>query len=68
MSLIRTGIDIRRTKPVYKNLPTKKGVIEIGASDLAAGAYSGIAKPTKSMEEIRTAKSFAEIRNFTCDT
>ncbi|MFT5997420.1 MAG: hypothetical protein ACI9RV_003031, partial [Glaciecola sp.] len=35
VSLIRAGIDIRRTGPSCKNLIAKKDVIEIGSSDLA---------------------------------
>jgi hypothetical protein len=66
VSLIRAGIDIRRTGPSCNNLSTKKGVIEIGSSDLASGLIDGIAKPTKSIQEIRIAEKFADLRDFVC--
>jgi hypothetical protein len=66
VSLIRAGIDIRRTGPSCKNLIAKKDVIEIGSSDLASGLIDGIAKPTKSIQKIRNAKDFEDLRDFSC--
>ncbi len=68
VSLIRAGIDIRRTGPSCKNLAAKQQVIEIGASDLASGLIDGITKPTKSIKKIRAAKSFEDIADFSCKT
>ena len=58
VSLLRAGIDIKRTGPSCKNLLNKEGVVEVGASDLAAGLIDGIVKPTKSIKTIRAASSF----------
>lgn len=66
VSLIRAGIDIRRTGPSCKNRSVKKGVIEIGSSDLASGLIDGIVKPTKSIQKIRDAKGFEDLRDFSC--
>ena len=66
VSMIRAGIDIRRTGPSCQNLENKKGVIEIGSSNLASGHIDGIARPAKSISEIRAAKSFADIQDFNC--
>lgn len=66
VSLIRAGIDIQRAGPSCKNLSNKKGVIEVGSSDLASGLIDGIVKPTKSIQEIRNARSFEELRDFSC--
>jgi len=68
VSLIRAGIDVKRTGPSCNNLSTKKGVIEIGASDLASGATTGMAKPSKSIEIIKNAKSFTDIQDFSCQS
>ncbi len=67
VSLIRAGIDIRRTGPSCRNLEIKRGVIEIGSSDLAEGLIDGIQKPTKSIEQIRNARDFADLRDFSCE-
>lgn len=66
VSLIRAGIDIKRTGPSCKALDSKTGVIEVGSSDRAAGMFDGIAKPTKTIEEIRNANSFEELSDFRC--
>jgi hypothetical protein len=39
-------------------------VIEVGASDQAAGLVDGIVKPTKSIEQIRAASSFDDLKDF----
>ena len=67
VSLIRAGIDIKRTGPSCKALEGKVGVIEVGASDQAAGLIDGIVRPTKTIEEIRNASDFDEIRDFSCE-
>ncbi|MGB5966670.1 MAG: hypothetical protein WBG65_14200 [Sulfurimonadaceae bacterium] len=66
VSLIRAGIDIRRVGPSCKNINNKINVIEVGASDLAEGLIDGIQKPTKSIQEIRSAKSFDSLDDFKC--
>ncbi|WP_125779551.1 hypothetical protein [Pseudoalteromonas rubra] len=66
VSLIRAGIDIKRTGPACKALHNKVGVIEVGSSDLAAGLADGIVRPTKSIEQIRNATSFTDLSDFTC--
>lgn len=66
VSLIRAGIDIKRTGPSCKALDQKVGIIEVGSSDKAAGLVDGIVRPTKAIEQIRSASSFEELRDFSC--
>jgi len=66
VSLIRAGIDIKRTGPSCKNTGAKTGVIEVGASDKAAGLVDGIVSPTKSISLIKGAEFFSELRDFEC--
>lgn len=67
VSLIRAGIDIRRTGPSCKNRQNKIGVIEIGASDKAAGLVDGIKAPTKSISQIRSALTYDDLDDFACN-
>lgn len=66
VSLIRAGIDIKRTGPSCKALSKKLGVIEVGSSDKAAGLIDGLVRPTKSIEKIRNANNFEDLRDFSC--
>lgn len=66
VSLIRAGIDIKRTGPSCKNLEAKKSVIEVGSSDKAAGLIDGIVSPTKSIKDIRDAQDFSDLQDFEC--
>lgn len=67
VSLIRAGIDIRRTGPSCRNLDKKIGAIEVGASDKASGLIDGIKAPTKSISQIRTAVTYTELDDFKCN-
>ena len=67
VTLIRAGIDIRRTGPSCKSLDKKIGVIEVGASDKAAGLINGIKAPTKSISQIRSALTYADLDDFACN-
>lgn len=67
VSLIRAGIYVRRVGPSCRNLENKYNVIEVGASDLAAGLIKGITKPAKTINEIRDASSFEDLDDFACD-
>ncbi len=67
LSLIRAGIDVRRTGPSCRNLGSKVNVIEIGSSDMAAGLITGIASPSKPVSLIMNAENFEEIDDFSCD-
>ena len=66
VSLIRAGIDIKRTGPSCKNINAKKRVVEVGSSDKAAGLLDGIVRPTKSIKEIRNAQDFKDLQDFKC--
>lgn len=65
-SLIRAGIDIKRTGPSCKALKQKVGVIEVGSSDKASGLIDGIVRPTKTIEMIRNANNFEDLKDFSC--
>ena len=67
VTLIRAGIDIRRTGPSCKSLDKKIGVIEVGASDKAAGLIDGIKAPTKSISQIKSALTYADLDDFACN-
>jgi hypothetical protein len=66
VSLLRAGIDIKRTGPSCENQNLKKNVIEVGASDDAAGFIDGIVKPTKSIQEIKSATTLEELSDIKC--
>ncbi|MEM1368206.1 MAG: hypothetical protein AAGG02_09340 [Cyanobacteria bacterium P01_H01_bin.15] len=66
VTLIRAGIDIRRVGPSCNNRENKRKVIEVGASDEAAGLITGVLKPSKNIKDIREAMSFDQLDDFAC--